>query len=164
MHDERDRPPPIDERYRPPHYSGGYAFGGQSYPEAIFVNASNPPKEQSIKNTNIPLLMAVVAAMFLMGAAAAATRQLTGMEYAILDLGRKFDAAVQSVSHRIDRLEGQTQDRWTRTDHEFWCSRTEQINTANGWKCAESPGQKRVQNATPQGLSVPRLDGWRSTP
>lgn len=103
----------------------------------------------------MPLLMVLIGAVALVGATYTATTQFNEIKTAIERLGDKLTSELGTQANRIGRLEAEMQartvDRYTKTEHELWCSRTEQANAANGWRCATLDG--RLQFA-------PRTQGW----
>jgi len=121
--------------------------------EAIFVN--NAPRDTSVNRISVPLLMVLIGAVALVGATYTATTQFNDIKVAIERLGDRLTAELGTQATRIGRLEAEmqarTQDRYTKTEHELWCSRTEQANITTGWKCADLEGRIRF---------APRVNGW----
>lgn len=121
--------------------------------EAIIVN--NTQRDLPVNRISVPLLMVLIGAVALVGATYTATTQFSEIKIAIERLSDKLSSELGNQSGRIGRLEAEmqarTQDRFTKTEHELWCSRTEQANVNTGWKCAQLDG--RVQFA-------PRVNGW----
>lgn len=113
--------------------------------------------ETQIGKINVPLLLVMIGGVALVGATYTATIQFAEIKSAIERLGYKLVTELGGQSARIGRLEAdmqnRTADRYTRTEHELWCSRTEQANAALGWKCGNLEG--RIQFA-------PRLQGWEN--
>lgn len=64
-----------------------------------------------------------------------------------------MDSLIGDLAGRVTALESKTQDRWTKSDQDYWCSRTEQVNADMNWRCAELPGQPRVRVQS---------DGWEA--
>lgn len=115
------------------------------------------PENVSVNKVNVPLLLVLIGAVALVGATYTATIQFAEIKSAIERLGDKLVNELTGQAAHISRLESEmnarTADRFTRSEHELWCSRTEQANAAIGWKCANLEG--RLQFA-------PRLHGWEN--
>lgn len=113
--------------------------------DPVFVNAAQPP--MTINKINMPVIMAVVIGVFLMGITYAATNEFSDLKHAIDRLTDRLEQGVDAMGRRIDRIEKdlgeRTADRWSKTDHEIWCARTEQLNSDINFKCAEGTGEKR---------------------
>lgn len=121
---------------QPPHHH---------YPEAVFINGGAPAsRETSVKQVTIPIVLAIAGAVVLVGATYAATNQFNDIKASIRDLSHKIDSLTGNLEQRINRLEedtkDRTRDRWTRSDHDLWCARTERVNAKLGWRCADLSG------------------------
>lgn len=123
--------------------------------EAIFLNSPQQRSETPVNSISVPLLMVLIGAVALVGATYTATSHLNEIKVAIQRLGDKLAVDIGNHSDRIGRIEtelqNRTADRYTRSEHDLWCSRTEQANIASGWKCASLSG--RIEFA-------PRVNGW----
>lgn len=120
---------------RPPHQYQPH------YHEAVFVNTPPPPvKETSVNKITVPLIMTLSGAVFLMGITYAATSQFSDIKHAIEKLSGRIETLTGELASRIGRLEqtdaDRQRERWSKTDHDLWCARTEQVNS--GWRCADA--------------------------
>lgn len=137
----------------------GYRGPPRPHPTGYVYPAEVPQRSTSVSSLNVPFLLVIAGAIALVsitgGITYSATIQFTEIRTAIERLTDKFIARSDSQDARIDRVERamseKTLDRYTRTEHELWCSRTEQANAAIGWKCANLEGRLNF---------APRLHGW----
>jgi len=141
------------------------------YPEQAFI-MNTGPRETSINKLTMPIVMFFGAIITVGVAAAFAATQLT-------TLGHKIDTVQSTLGLQIERLGNSLERRvsknetgvgairagaWARKDHEFWCARTEQVNTALGWRCAENPGDpRRVKSSheNPRTVNAAPLGEWK---
>lgn len=126
---------PMDNRTRPRPHPTGYMMPDDY--QRMIIDKSQ--RSWSVRDGNMPVVMVVSVVVFLTGLAVIGTRAFGSIEYAVLDMSRKLDSVVSSMSSRMDRMEARTADRWTRQNHDYWCSKTEQLNSKIGWRCADSP-------------------------
>lgn len=137
------------------------------YAETVFVNTTTP-QATSLTRLTVPLVMMGTICIFLISVTALATSQFGEIKYAIDGLSRQLDAINTSLSDRISRIEqdavSRSREQWTKTDHDLWCAKAEQINSNSGWRCGESGGTWG-QRAEPQQLHRPRADtsDWSTT-
>lgn len=112
--------------------------------EPTYVNEG-----QSVTSLSIPIIIAVVILVSMMGVTYTATNEFANLRHTIEKLADQMQGMAEGLGKRIDRVEDRiekgTADRWTRKDHDYWCTRTEQVNADLGWKCAENPGQPRIE-------------------
>lgn len=144
----------------PPRYADPYPSDNQHqhhYPEAVFLNA---PTSSSVTKMTMPVVMFFGAMIIVTGAVWLAATQLTSLGYKIdsvkTELGNQIERLSGNLEARVSateqRIEQGAKDRWTRKDHDYWCTRTEQLNA--GWICAENPGERRT-------LKPSAVDAWR---
>lgn len=151
-------PPP--QYQQPPQYR--QPAQPQHYPEAVFVNMPPSGKETSVNRINMPVVMAISGAVFLMGITYVATQQFAELKFAIEKLTSKMDTLASDLAGRIARLEQASGERWSKSDQEYWCVRTEHVNAGNGWRCAELPGERRREPVAPaQPAPAPPASSWR---
>lgn len=136
----------------------GSGYSGQHYPDAVFYNGYQG-EGTSVKSLTIPLVIAIGGAAALVSLTYFGTTHFNDIKYAIEKLSDKVDTLSNNVNDRIQRLEVEvnekTIDRYTRRDHDFWCARTETLNSDIGWKCAD------LQRPTKQNQTTQR--GWAPT-
>lgn len=135
----------------------------QHHPDAIFVNQSAPPDKLSITKMTVPVILVMTGAVALMYGTYLGTSELSGIKNSIENLSRDVKTYSETLSARVDRLEydvqARTASRWTRQQHEWWCARTELVNSAIGWKCADDV-PSRVETNAATGANVPTVNGW----
>lgn len=161
------RPPPNAQRTTNDPYHQDSYFRAY-HPETVFV--ANSSKETSINRLTIPIISAVAAALFLMSMTYTLTSQFESLKYAIDKLTDQVEQVRGDLAGRITSLERATKNGWTGADQEFWCARTEQLNSDIGWRCAERPGEPRRRKeaataAPPSDMpdlmqAPPSVGGW----
>ena len=140
-------PPEYDRRPPPPNYRGG--------------------TDVSLKSVSVPILLVVVGGVALVGITYAAATQFSAIQYSIdtmrAELGNKIENVAGGLADRITRVEQDADQRardvWTRTDHELWCSRTEQAYIKTGWRCVDTPRPFRDDHNR---TVAPVVKGWRT--
>ena len=147
------------ETYRPaprPHPTG-YHYPQSSHPEAVFLNA--PREETSITKMTVPLLLVGSLVVFVSVGTYLVTANFSEIKHALTDISEKMEDLKGDIADRINRVEREadqrTKDRYTRTQHDLWCSRTEQLNSSIGWRCADIDDQRRMQPAA-------QVNGWEA--
>lgn len=85
------------------------------------------------------------------------TSNFSEIKHALTDIATKMEDLKGDFVDRISRVErdaeARTRDRYTRTQHDLWCARTEQVNAGIGWKCADVDEPTRYKFA-------PQVNGW----
>ena len=103
----------------------------------------------SVTKITMPVVMVALLLSFVIGVTVVATWQFSALKFTIEGMSDKVDRVVNDLAGRIDGIERElkerTSHRWSKKDHEYWCSRTEQINTDIVFKCAENPGERRIE-------------------
>lgn len=147
------------ETYRPaprPHPTG-YHYPQSSHPEAVFLNA--PREETSITKMTVPLLLVGSLVVFVSVGTYLVTANFSEIKHSLTDIAEKMEDLKGDIADRINRVEREadqrTKDRYTRTQHDLWCSRTEQLNSSIGWRCADIDDQRRMQPAA-------QVNGWEA--
>jgi len=110
-------------------------------------------RETSISKLSVPFLLVFGGALALVSATGgitySATMAFTQLKSSIDTLSEKVTQKLDSQDERIGRLErdvsDRTADRYTRTDHDLWCSRTEQLNAKLGWRCSDAAPANRAR-------------------
>lgn len=117
-------------------------------------------KLQSILGQGVPLLNAVLIAVWLVGTSITLTLQWANVKTSISDLSKDQVLRDERLNSRLNFLERDSLlkdlSRWTRENHELWCAKTEQRNPE--WKCGEFPsppayrsGGAEIWNSKPRG-------------
>lgn len=139
------RQPPGDQgqdearpRYQQPNQQQRYVY-------ADTPNAQqNQSASSSFETIHLPILMVVTALLFTTAATYYGTNQFNDLKNAINDLSRKIETNTENMSARITRIEAELQalpaTRYTLSDHELWCLKTERIN--EGWRCGDFSAKK----------------------
>lgn len=91
--------------------------------------------------------------------------QFSQIKATLEHLPEQISVSVSPLSVRINALEREiehrTRSRWTRTDQELWCLKTQQLNPT--WRCADHIGQ----GVTGDTLDSPPIwsgsDSWRTS-
>lgn len=121
----------------------GWAEPQRHHPEAVFVNAGGG--ETSIKSMTVPIILACTIAVAVAGLTYFGTKELGDIKHSISDLSRDIRSMGNDLTRRVESVERDVEvkarDRWTKTDHDLWCLRTEQIN--KDWRCGEGPPMRR---------------------
>lgn len=142
-------------------------------------NGRRSPK-MSVEGLTIPIVMAIsilVSAVLLAwwGATQFATLKsandiaYTNVTNSIERLGEKILSITEPINERIARLESKLErgvvDRWSKTDHDLWCAKTESIN--RDWRCAgytdpdrQSSSDESYMNTPLPPLSKPTAKDW----
>ena len=129
------------DAYRPgprPHPTG-YSYPQDRHLEAVFVNAAR--EDTSITRMTVPLLLVGSLVVFVSVGTYLVTANFAEIKHALTDIASK--------------MEDLKNDRYTRTQHDLWCSRTEQLNSGLGWRCADVDDQRRMQPAA-------QVNGWEA--
>ena len=129
------------DAYRPgprPHPTG-YSYPQDRHLEAVFVNAAR--EDTSITRMTVPLLLVGSLVVFVSVGTYLVTANFAEIKHALTDIASK--------------MEDLKNDRYTRTQHDLWCSRTEQLNSSIGWRCADVDDQRRMQPAA-------QVNGWEA--
>ncbi len=139
--------PPIDQRYRPQRSAYG-----------------PPPREEktsSVLKLHMPLLTAIALCIFIAGATTVVVSQFYGLQNALTRIGDQLASFTTAFTKRVTQLETaideSRQDRFTRTDHEIWCSRTEMLNPQ--WYCARQ-GNGFIRRRKSERLNV--NENWQA--
>lgn len=147
------------DAYRPgprPHPTG-YHYPQGHHPEAVFLNA--PREDTSITKMTVPLLLVGSLVVFVSVGTYLVTANFSEIKHALTDIAEKMEDLKGDIADRISRVEREadqrTKDRYTRTQHDLWCSRTEQLNSSIGWRCADVDDQRRMQPAA-------QVNGWEA--
>jgi hypothetical protein len=133
-----------------------------------------------IQAVTVPLLLVLVGGFSIAGFAYAAATNLAEIRASIGDLNTRFQdrfsrlddklgAYVQDINSRFafmqSEMEAKTNDRWSKANHDLWCSRTEVKNP--GWYCGRV--NETTPAAVPPDLSAPPLGpsaplgAWRTS-
>lgn len=151
------------DTYRPgprPHPTGYHYPRGEHHPEAVFVNAPSAPSDQSITKMTVPLLLVGSLVVFVSVGTYLVTSNFSEIKHSLVDIASKMEDLKNNLADRIDRVEREadvrSRDRYTRTQHDLWCSRTEQLNAGIGWKCADVDENSRYKFA-------PQINGWSAS-
>jgi hypothetical protein len=98
-------------------------------------------KLQSIFHQGVPLVNAILVAVWLVGTSITLTLQWATVKNSIANLSAELIIRDERLMNRIGFLERDTMaknlSRWTRENQELWCVKTEQVNPQ--WKCGDLP-------------------------
>jgi hypothetical protein len=98
-------------------------------------------KLQSIFHQGIPVLNAVLVAVWLVGTSVTLTLQWSTVKSSIVALASDLVVRDERIMTRLEFLERDTMaknlTRWSRENQELWCAKTEQVNPQ--WKCGTFP-------------------------
>lgn len=98
-------------------------------------------EKNNIMGMQIPLINAVLVAIWLTGTTITLTIQWYSIKTQISDINRHLLADREKTSERIAEIEAslvvRTLERWTRLDQQLWCNQTEILN--KDFKCAAAP-------------------------
>ena len=90
-----------------------------------------------IAGHGIPILNAVLVAVWLVGTTIALTIQWTTVKHSIESTSADALIRDEKISTRLDSIERSNISRWTRDNQELWCLKTEQKNA--NWECGDFP-------------------------
>lgn len=110
-------------------------------PEYVSYGMPAPrSKSVSMDNITVPLILVFFGAAGLVSATYFATRELSDISNSLQSISRDVTDVRTTVNRKLgeyeEELSKRTADRWSKTDHDIWCAKTEVINSAIGWKCA----------------------------
>lgn len=120
-------------------------YAGNSQPQVVYVQTPHVDfsgKQMSVEKMTVPLLMFFGALSVVVGLSVFATRTATTLEQGITTLTATLNNYIVRADDRMTRLENditkRTTERWTKTDHELFCARTEALPANKGWRCART--------------------------
>jgi hypothetical protein len=98
-------------------------------------------KLQSVLSQGVPLVNAILVAVWLVGTSITLTLQWSTVKSSIAALSAELVVRDERLMTRLQFLERDTMaknlTRWSRDNHELWCAKTEQANP--NWKCGAIP-------------------------
>jgi hypothetical protein len=102
-------------------------------------------KLQSMLGHGIPLVNAILVAVWLVGTSITLTLQWATVKSSIAALSADLVVRDERIATRLQFLERDVMmknlTRWTRENQELWCAKTEQANPP--WKCGDLPEMPR---------------------
>jgi hypothetical protein len=102
-------------------------------------------KLNSIFSQGVPLVNAILVAVWLVGTSVTLTLQWSTVKSSISRLSADLIVRDERIATRLEFLErdvmAKNLTRWTRENQELWCAKTEQANPP--WKCGDLPEMPR---------------------
>lgn len=97
---------------------------------------------QSVEKLTVPLLLFVSAVGFIGWASWFGTTSINSIQSSIKDISTTLTNYITVSTERVDRieqvLEKRTAERWTKTDQQLFCAKTEALPGNKGWRCADA--------------------------
>jgi hypothetical protein len=101
-----------------------------------------PQSGTSVERLTVPLLLVVSAGAFIGWASWFGTTSINSIQSEIKGISVTLNNYIERQDERVDRIEQQidkrTAERWTKTDQQLFCARTESMPGNKGWKCGET--------------------------
>ena len=123
--------------------------------ENIYVGRGER-RATSFESITVPILIVILGAAGLVSATYFATHELSQINSSLGPISRdvrevrdRFDREIERVKEDLER---ETADRWTRKDHEVWCSKAERINRT--WRCPD------MRDDRTEAFSPATIGGW----
>lgn len=95
----------------------------------------------SLGNINVPIMNVLIIGVWIVGTTISIVWQYYNVQSSLTSIGTEVKIINEKLGDRISNIEKEIDLRqatgWTRRDHEYWCSKTEQQNPA--WKCGSFP-------------------------
>ena len=119
----------------------------QQPPYAQYVYVPHPQMQQappstSVERVTVPLILFLSSALFIGWASWFGATSINQIQSSVKELSVVLNNYIQRQDERVDRietvLERRTAERWTKTDQELFCAKTESIPGNKGWKCADT--------------------------
>jgi hypothetical protein len=128
---------------------GGWPQGNGQPPQVFYVQQPMPAASQyppqpglSVERVTVPLILFVSASAFIGWVSWFGTTSINSIQSEIkgisVSLNNYIDQQNERTARIEDAIEKRTSERWTKTDQQLFCARTESIPGNKGWKCGET--------------------------
>lgn len=123
-------------------------------PQVFYVNHPIPAQPQpstSVERVTVPLLLFVSAAAFVGWASWFGTTSITAIQSSVKELSVTLNHYIERADERVDRIEktldARSAERWTKSDQQLFCAKTEAMPGNKGWKCGETENGRAAFDA-----------------
>ena len=143
------RPHPTHYRYPQDHRQFNEH---EHYPEVIVQTNNGTP----VTKINMPILFVIPLVLFVATSVSLVVSNFSEIKSSLASLSNKIERLAGDLGGRIDRVElearQRSQDRYTKTQHDLFCARTEQVNSSIGWKCGDVEESSLKYRFSPRGI------------